>query len=104
MLGPVRRAGVLVGNECYGMAGAAPVAMRRHLFQDFSLPGQPRDRSRPLGEILADEGIRAGQPGRCRRLEGARRSRGAIDAPAFIVDELRRATERRGGRERHRPC
>ena len=39
------------------MAGAAPLAMRRHLFQDLSLPGQPRDRSRPLAEILADEGI-----------------------------------------------
>ena len=33
---------ILVGNECYGMAGAAPVKMRRALFQDFSLPGQPR--------------------------------------------------------------
>ena len=42
------------------MAGAAPLPMRRHLFQDLSLPSQPRDRSRPLGEILADEGIGAG--------------------------------------------
>ena len=30
--------------------------MRRHLFQDFSLPGQPRDRSLPLRDLLADEG------------------------------------------------
>jgi hypothetical protein len=51
---------VLVGNECWGMAGAAPVTMRRHLLQDLSLPNQPRDRSKPLGEILADEGITAG--------------------------------------------
>ena len=34
--------------------------MRRILHQDLSLPSQPRDRSRPLAEILADEGIRAG--------------------------------------------
>ncbi|HLO36529.1 MAG TPA: aminopeptidase P family N-terminal domain-containing protein, partial [Candidatus Deferrimicrobium sp.] len=51
---------VLVGNECYGMAGAAPLPMRRHRFADLSLPGQPRDRSRPLAEILAEEGIGPG--------------------------------------------
>ena len=50
-------------------------AMRRHLFQDFSLPGQPRDRSRSLAEILAAEGIREWQPGRGDRLEGVRRPR-----------------------------
>ena len=36
---------VLTGNECYGMAGAAPLPMRRELHQDLSLPSQPRDRS-----------------------------------------------------------
>ncbi|MGH2381101.1 MAG: aminopeptidase P family N-terminal domain-containing protein, partial [Candidatus Limnocylindria bacterium] len=51
---------ILVGNECWGTAGAAPLPMRRHRFQDFSLPSQPRDRSQPLGEILAGEGVRAG--------------------------------------------
>jgi Xaa-Pro aminopeptidase len=51
---------ILVGNECFAMAGAAPLPMRRHLFQDLSLPGQPRDRSRPLRELLAEEGVRAG--------------------------------------------
>ena len=82
---------ILVGNECHGMAGAAPVAMRRHLFQDFSLPSQPRERSSPLTEILAAEGIR----------DGSRvgvigwkvyADRRTIEAPAFIVDELRRMT------------
>ena len=80
---------ILVGNECYGLAGAAPLPMRRALFQDLSLPGQPRDRSRSLAEILGDEGIGPG----CRvgvvgwktypRPE-------MIDAPAYLVDELRR--------------
>jgi len=82
---------ILVGNECYGMAGAATVAMRRHLFQDFSLPSQPRERSSSLTEILAAEGIR----------DGSRvgvigwkvyADRRTIEAPAFIVDELRRMT------------
>ncbi|HLO34767.1 MAG TPA: hypothetical protein VK194_01730, partial [Candidatus Deferrimicrobium sp.] len=49
VLGPDdREPAILVGNECWGMAGEAPLPMRRHLVQDLSLPGQPRDRSRPL--------------------------------------------------------
>jgi hypothetical protein len=79
---------ILVGNECWGMAGAAPLAMRRHLFQDLSLPSQPRDRSRPLADILAEEGVRA----------GARvgvvgwktyRDRSTMEVPAFLVEEVR---------------
>lgn len=88
VLGPSGDPAVLVGNECYGMAGTAPVTMRRHRFQDFSLPSQPRDRSRPLHEILADEGIgrgsRVGVVG-WKTYAGPDRS----DAPAYIVDALR---------------
>ena len=51
---------LLVGNECYASAEAAPLPMRCVRFQDFSLPGQPRDSSRPLSEILGAEGITAG--------------------------------------------
>ena len=80
---------ILVGNECFGVAGAAPLTMRRHLFQDFSLPGQPRDRSQTLTEILAAEGIRDGSRiGVIGWKEYADRE--MIEAPAFVVDELRR--------------
>jgi Xaa-Pro aminopeptidase len=80
---------ILVGNECYGMAGAAPVPMRRHRFQELSLPGQPRDRSRPLTEILGDEGIAAGsRVGVVGWKPYADRS--MLDVPAFLADELRR--------------
>jgi hypothetical protein len=48
---------LVTGNECIGMAQAAPLDMRVELHQDLSLPGQPRDRSRPLREILASEGL-----------------------------------------------
>jgi Xaa-Pro aminopeptidase len=79
---------VLVGNECFGAAGAAPVALRRRLFQDFSLPGQPRDRSLPLAEILAGEGIGNGsRVGVVGWKEYA--SPSASDAPAYLVDALR---------------
>jgi hypothetical protein len=79
---------ILVGNENWGTAGAAPVPMRREMFQDFSLPSQPRNKSRQLREILAGEGIRAGtrvgvvgwktytQPTQS-------------DAPSYIVDDMR---------------
>jgi hypothetical protein len=52
---------IYVGNECMGMADAAPLPLRVSMFQDFSLPSQPRNRSNPLAKILADEGIRQGK-------------------------------------------
>jgi hypothetical protein len=88
VVGPAGDPLVLTGNECFGMAGAAPLPMRCELFQDLSLPSQPRDRSRPLGEILAGEGIRPGtRVGVLGWKTYARRE--AIDAPSFLVDELR---------------
>jgi hypothetical protein len=96
IVGPTARPLILTGNECFGMAGAAPLPMRRELFQDFSLPSQPRDRSRPLVEILGDEGItmgaRVGIVGW--KTYGDRRS---SDAPSYLVDLLREAV---GGAER----
>lgn len=90
ILGPEGEPVILVGNECAGMARAAPLPMDVRLFQDFSLPGQPRDRSLSLTELLADAGVTDGSrigaigwktfPGRDR-----------LDLPAYIADELRRA-------------
>jgi Xaa-Pro aminopeptidase len=82
---------VLVGNECFGMAGAAPLPMERVLFQDLSLPSQPRDRSRPLGEILGGAGIGAGRRVGVVGWKAYARPE-QIDAPAFLVDELRALT------------
>jgi hypothetical protein len=91
VLGPTDRPAIVVGNECRGMAAAAPLPMRTVLFQEFSLPGQPRDSSLPLADILAAEGIgkgsRVGVVG-WKTYVG----RETIEAPAFIVDELRRLT------------
>lgn len=78
----------LVGNECVGLAEAAPLPMRVELFQDFSLPGQPRNRSRPLREILTEEGV----------AEGARvgvigwktfRDPSLLDVPSYLADQIR---------------
>ena len=75
VVGPDGDPAVLVGNECYGMAGAAPVSMRRHRFQDFSLPGQPRDRSAAARRDSGRGGHRRRQPGRRGRVEDVRRCR-----------------------------
>jgi hypothetical protein len=88
----VGRAGeplILVGNECFGMAAAAPLPMRRHLHQDLSLPSQPRDRSGTLAEVLAGEGM---GPGTRVGVVGWKLYAGpeSSDAPAYLVDELRR--------------
>jgi hypothetical protein len=88
VIGPDGDPAVLVGNECWGIAGAAPMALRRHRFQDFSLPNQPRDRSLPLAEILGSEGI---GPGSRVGVVGWKRYAhpGMSDVPAYLVDELR---------------
>ncbi len=86
---------ILVGNECYGVAGTAPLPMRRELFQELSLPGQPRDRSRPLATILADEGI---GPGRRIGVVGwkAYGDPSLLDVPAYLADAIRTAADAAG--------
>ena len=80
VVAPVGEPAILVGNECYGMAGAAPLPMRRELFQDLSLPSQPRHRSRPLRFRPSSS-----RPGRAPTTAiGARRSRRAHSAPTLM--------------------
>jgi Xaa-Pro aminopeptidase len=88
VLGPDGEPAVLVGNECYGIAGSAPLSMRLHLFQDLSLPGQPRNRSRSLAEILGDEGVTAGRRVGVVGWKTYARP-GMTDLPAYLIDELR---------------
>jgi hypothetical protein len=90
ILGPAGDPAILVGNECWGIAGAAAVPMRRIRFQELSLPSQPRDRSRPLASILADEGIR---PGARVGVVGWKTygEAHALDIPSYLADALRAA-------------
>jgi hypothetical protein len=89
LVAPTGAPAILVGNECYGMAGAAPLPMRRERFQDLSLPSQPRDRSRSLEAILGDEGVTAGtRVGVIGWKPYAEPS--MLEVPSFLADELRR--------------
>ncbi len=81
---------LLTGNECVGMAGAAPLSMRVELHQEFSLPGQPRDRSRSLSEVVASEGITSGTKVAMLGWKEIA-DRRQIEVPSFIVDAVRGA-------------
>ena len=89
---------LLVGNECEGYLTVSPLyvagELRSERFQSFSLLNQPRDSSRTLREIFADEGIGKGAAVGCvgwkyfadsEHPDGAH----AIDLPAYVADTLR---------------
>lgn len=89
---------ILVGNECEAYLGISSLRnagqLRRERFQSFSLLGQPRERSRSLRQILAEEGIgaaaRVGAVGYkyfsdTEHPDAAH----ALDIPSYIADTLR---------------
>ena len=94
---------VLVGNENFATAEAAPLPVRCVRFQDLSLPGQPRDASLPLATILSAEGV---GPASHVGVVGWKTygNRQMLDVPSYLADELRSivGTERCRG-ERDRP-
>jgi hypothetical protein len=88
VLGATGRPTLLAGNECIGLARVAPLPVEAVLYQDLSLPSQPRDRSRPLAEILADAGVGRGAKVGVVGWK-APHDRSWMEAPAFLVDTLR---------------
>lgn len=85
---------LLVGNEGWGYAELCDGPYERVLYQTFSLPAQPRDRSAALADILADCGIGPGR--RIGAIGWKPFGAGdlgfdgtALDIPSFIADTLR---------------
>lgn len=81
---------LLLGNEDWGLGGAAPLPMRRVWFQDLSLPDQPRHRSEPLPRILDAEGIGPGSRVGVVAWK-AYADRAWMEVPAWLVDAVRTA-------------
>lgn len=81
---------VLVGNECVGIAEAAPLDMNVSLLPLLSLPGQPDRMGVELQEIFADLGITSGRRVGVVGWKGLGPDR--IDIPSFVVDDLRELT------------
>ena len=85
---------LLVGNECMGYLPDEALGIKVELFQDFSLPGQPRENSRPLRKILSDFGITSGSKVGCvgwkyYREDLVPNGAEAMDLPSYLVDLLR---------------
>jgi Xaa-Pro aminopeptidase len=96
LLVPGRAPTLLVGNEGAAYAKVVPPAVEVLLYQSLSLVGQDRSASPPLADILRGAGIGGGgatRPGIAgwKYFGPADTTRPAewIDAPAFLVDELR---------------
>ena len=96
LLVPGRAPTLLVGNEGIAYAKVVPPAVEVLLYQSLSLVGQDRSASPPLPDILRSAGVGRGgatRPGIAgwKYFGPADAARPAewIDAPAFIVDELR---------------
>ena len=60
ILVPGRTPTLMVGNEGWAYAQLAQGKFERVLYQALSLMGQPRERMRPLTEVLRDAGLSAG--------------------------------------------
>ena len=89
---------LVVGNECAGYLTVSPLyragKLRHERFQPFSLLNQPRNKSRFLGRILADEGIGGKSSVGCvgwKYFAESEHPAGthAIDIPAYLADTLR---------------
>ncbi|MFM7963337.1 MAG: M24 family metallopeptidase [Actinomycetota bacterium] len=97
---------LLVGNECLGFSPDPAIGIEVELWQELSLMGQPRERSRMLRDIFAEEGVVAGAHVGCIGWKtyspaligsnGQRSSAQAIDVPAYVVDLLRELTTASG--------
>jgi len=57
IVGADGRKDILLGNEGMGYSRIIPIELERHLYQHFSLQGQPRQKLQPLSEILKKTGI-----------------------------------------------
>ncbi len=84
---------LVAGNEGLWYAEACPLELKKELYQDFSLQGQPRSKSQILEQIFAQTGIKenskVGVIGLKYYGTGRAEDKYIIDIPAYIVDVLR---------------
>ena len=92
---PGRTPSLLIGNEGWGYAELCDGPYERVLYQSFSLPSQPRDKSPALSAVLAACGLKSGQ--RVGAIGWKPFGAGdhgfdetTLDLPAFVADTLRK--------------
>ncbi len=91
---PGRRPTLMLGNEGLEFASLAAGDFDRVLCQSFSLPGQPRDRQKPLATLLRDAGLAAGMRVGCvgwKMFDAGDPGSDAtwLDLPDFVAGRLR---------------
>lgn len=90
---------LLVGNEGLAYSEIIPYPVKRYLYQNFSLQGQPREKLHPIREIFADAGIdqnsRLGIVG-LKYFENDMQGAPDVtfDLPAYILEDLCRIVPR----------
>lgn len=81
---------ILVGNEGMGFSKIIPYPIKRYLYQNFSLQGQPRDESEEIGEILRKTGITGSSRVGIVGWKYMEREKGktTFDIPHYLVQEI----------------
>lgn len=86
---------MLLGNECMSYTGICPIPMEYELFQEFSLLGQDRSKSRPLLEIFQSFGIQPGSTVGCSYHKYFSHELD-LDIPAYVANALFKAVGNSG--------
>jgi Xaa-Pro aminopeptidase len=95
---PDRKPVLFAGNEGHPYAEAAPGLFERRLWQALSLMGQPREKLRPLADILREAGLSPGMRIGLAGWKGFETEDGAFDplwfeTPHYLVETLRQFGE-----------
>jgi hypothetical protein len=95
---PDRKPVLFAGNEGHPYAEAAPGLFERRLWQALSLMGQPREKLRPLADILREAGLSPGMRIGRAGWKGFETEDGAFDplwfeTPHYLVETLRQFGE-----------
>lgn len=91
---PGRTPSLLAGNEGYPYAESANGVFERVLWQPLSLMGQPRNKTRPLNDVLREAGLRPAMRIGLAGWKGFESDDGMFDprwfeTPAYLVEALR---------------
>lgn len=87
---------MLLGNECMGYTGICPIPMEFELFQDFSLMGQDRTKSRSLEKILSEFGVQRNSRVGCGYYKYQPTDKSILEIPSYLADLLRRLVGEHG--------
>ncbi len=87
---------MLLGNECVGYTGICPIPMEYEIFQEFSLMGQDRTKSRSLEKILSEFGVQKNSKVGCSYYKYQPTDKSILEIPSYLADLLRKLVGEKG--------